>query len=251
MRLVGSTTSVLHGTGPHNAHVAPDGDLAPVTGMPCQNLNCEPTPGALSFHTSIGLTVQDCSFEHLGSAALYLGDGAQHSHIVGNEFADISAGAVAVGRVDSWDVADPSQQEAYNIIESNYLHDIAVEYAGAAGIWQGFWRDSKILNNTMIRLGYSAVHLGWGWRLAQGYSRNNEVAFNRIRHHLLLADDGGGLYTSGPQPNTTIHHNYVSKRQHNQCGGCMYRDDGSAYIVDSFNVCDMPSGESLLPLRYQ
>jgi hypothetical protein len=103
----------------------------------------------------------------------------------------------------------------------------------------------------MLRLGYSAVHLGWGWRLAQGYSRNNEVAFNRIRHHLLLADDGGGLYTSGPQPNTTIHHNYVSKRQHNQCGGCMYRDDGSAYIVDSFNVCDMPSGESLLPLRYQ
>ena len=90
MRLVGSTTSVLHGTGPHNAHVAPDGDLAPVTGMPCQNLNCEPTPGALSFHTSIGLTVQDCSFEHLGSAALYLGDGAQHSHIVGNEFAQTS-----------------------------------------------------------------------------------------------------------------------------------------------------------------
>ena len=96
----------------------------------------------------------------------------------------------------------------------------------------------------MIRLGYSGVHLGWGWRLAQGYSRNNEVAFNRIRHHMMRMDDGGGLYTSGPQPNTTIHHNYVSGRLHNSCGACMYRDDGSAFIVDSFNVCDMPTGAS-------
>ena len=145
VRLIGSTTCVLHGSGHHNAHVAPAGDIAAVTGMPCQNLNCEPTPGAVSFHTVVGLTVRDCTFEHLGSAALYLGDGAQHSHIAGNEFGDISAGAVAVGRVDSWDVTDPAQQEAFNMIEDNYLHDIAVEYAGAAGIWQGFWRDSKIL----------------------------------------------------------------------------------------------------------
>jgi hypothetical protein len=145
VRLIGSTTGVLHGSGHHNAHVAPAGDIAAVTGMPCQNLNCEPTPGAVSFHTVVGLTVRDCTFEHLGSAALYLGDGAQHSHIAGNEFGDISAGAVAVGRVDSWDVTDPAQQEAFNMIEDNYLHDIAVEYAGAAGIWQGFWRDSKIL----------------------------------------------------------------------------------------------------------
>ena len=96
----------------------------------------------------------------------------------------------------------------------------------------------------MIRLGYSGVHLGWGWRLAQGYSRNNEVAYNRIRHHMMRMDDGGGLYTSGPQPNTTIHHNYVSGRLHHSCGACMYRDDGSAFIVDSFNVCDMPTGAS-------
>jgi hypothetical protein len=45
----------------------------------------------------------------------------------------------------------------------------------------------------MLRLGYSGVHVGWGWRLAQGYSRRNEIAFNRIRHHMLLMDDGGGL----------------------------------------------------------
>ena len=36
----------------------------------------------------------------------------------------------------------------------------------------------------MLRLGYSGVHGGWGWRLAQGYSRRNEIAFNRIRRHI-------------------------------------------------------------------
>ena len=113
--------------------------------MPCQNLNCEPTPGALSLHSVDGVVVEQCTFQHLGSAALYLGDGAQHCKVEGNEFSDISAGAVAVGRVDSWVVTEPDMQEAFNEVVGNYLHDVAVEYAGAAGVWQGFWRDSKIL----------------------------------------------------------------------------------------------------------
>jgi hypothetical protein len=145
VRLVGGTTGILHGSGAHESHPAALGDMAAVTGMPCQNLNCEPTPGALSFHSVDGVVVEQCAFQHLGSAALYLGDGAQHCKVEGNEFSDISAGAVAVGRVDSWVVTEPDMQEAFNEVVGNYLHDVAVEYAGAAGVWQGFWRDSKIL----------------------------------------------------------------------------------------------------------
>jgi hypothetical protein len=63
----------------------------------------------------------------IGSSALYLGDAAQWCSVVGNEFSDISASAVAVGRVDSWDVVDPAGQEAHNVVVDNYIHDVAVE----------------------------------------------------------------------------------------------------------------------------
>ena len=117
-------------------------------------------------------------------------------------------------------------------------------YRGAPGVWAGFIANLVAQHNTLINLSYAGFHIGWGWRLAQGYSANNTIAYNKIQNHMQALDDGGGLYTSGPQPGTIIHDNWVSGRgtpQHGRsCGGGQYQDDGSAYITLHDNVIDEP-----------
>ena len=230
VRLVGATTGIVG-----------DG-LAAVTGMPCQNLLCEVTPGAVSLGAARALRLLNCSFDGLGAAALWLHSGAQDCAVVGCEFSDLSAGAVSIGRVDTHDVTDPSRQERRNVVAHNYIHGVGSEYHGAAAVWGGFVADTLIEHNTVEDTSYSAFHIGWGWRLEQGYSERNTLAHNRVLRHMREMDDGGGLYTSGPQPGSRLYRNYVSGRVQRRVGGCLYHDDGSSGFVDEQNVCDEPPG---------
>ena len=241
VRLVGKTTQIM-------------GNVAAITGMPCQNLLCEPTPAALAFHMARGIVIDQCVIARSGSAGVYLGDGAQHCAVRRSELFDLSASAVAMGRVDTWHVTDPALQEVGNVVEECWIHDTAREFHGAAAIWAGFWKGGRIVANTIERTSYAGVHVGWGWALDEGYSAQNEVGFNRIDHHMQVLSDGGGVYVTGPQPGTTIHDNYVSGRprpktadgrpsdsnSYEHGGGCLYFDEGASFISASENVCDLP-----------
>lgn len=215
------------------------GSLAAITGVPCQNLQCEHTPAAVSFHLVRGITLDNCTVTHSGSAGVYFGDGAQSCSVTRCRLHDLAASAVSIGRADSWGVTDPRLQETGIEVTQSHIWGVGMEFHGAAAIWAGFWKDSKLLHNTIESISYSAIHVGWGWRLAEGYSENNEIAYNRLSDIMMVMDDGGGIYTSGPQPGTIVHNNYVS-RMVSHTGGCLYHDDGSAYITSVDNVCDTP-----------
>lgn len=40
------------------------------------------------------------------------------------------------------------------------------------------------------------------------YAGNNEVAWNKVERWMLKMQDSGAVYMTGPQPNSSVHHNY-------------------------------------------
>lgn len=68
---------------------------------------------------------------------------------------------MALGRVDTWDVTDPNEQDADFIVVDCWIHDVALEYRGAPGVWAGFVANSTFEHNTLERLGYAGFHIGW------------------------------------------------------------------------------------------
>ncbi len=65
---------------------------------------------------------------------------------------------------------------------------------------------------------------------------NNRVEENLISDVMLVGSDGGGVYTLGQQPGTQIVNNYI--RHQENLYGCLYLDEGSAFITAANNVCD-------------
>ena len=53
--------------------------------------------------------------------------------------------------------------------------------------------------------------MGWGWGQAS-YSRNNTIRFTEVSRAMCgRLVDGGSIYTLGPQPGSSLHHNYLRK----------------------------------------
>eukprot|EP00966_Prymnesium_polylepis_P125103 2893003-Prymnesium_polylepis.2 len=59
--------------------------------------------------------------------------GAQRCTVRRSELYDVSASAVAMGRVDTWHVTEPRLQEVGNSVEQCSIHDTAREFHGAGG----------------------------------------------------------------------------------------------------------------------
>ena len=93
-----------------------------------------------------------------------------------------------------------------------------------------------------------SLRTGWGHEAAR--RGDNHVIANKVER-VLLSDrccDGGGIYTLGPQPGSSLRGNYLFHAAIEQPGygpfghggSAMYHDEGSGGFTDTDNVIDGP-----------
>ena len=186
------------------------------------------------------ITVEKCTFTHLGQYAVAFGQGSKRIRIVANEMADLGAGGVKIGDARSnvnprispqrgaerglfrWPT-DPSQYRAGpdyprdeaatssdNLVTDNRIHDLGAVFPAAVGIWVGQSPGNTIAHNEIHDTYYSGISCGWTWGFGPTAARNNVIEYNLIynigRGRL---SDMGAIYLLGVQPGTVVRNNVV------------------------------------------
>jgi len=187
-----------------------------------------------------GITVEKCSFSHLGQYAVALGRGSRGNRVVANEMSDLGAGGIKIGDARSsvipkippqrgaevglyhWPT-DPAQyrvgpdypaSEAAisgdNVITDNRIHNIGVVFPSAAAIWVGQSPTNVIAHNEIHDTYAAGISCGWTWGFGPTVARNNVIEFNRL-HHIGrgLLSGLGAIYLLGVQPGTVVRNNIV------------------------------------------
>lgn len=186
---------------------------------------------ALQFWHADSLVIERCAFRALGGNGPSLEAGTRDSRISCNAFFDISGNGLHVGNISA--NPDARDRNVGITLENNYVTRVGREFHGCAGIFLGYVARTRVLRNEVHDLPHMGISLGWGWGAAS-YMQGNEVAQNRIYDHMQRMNDGGGIYTLGPQPGTHVHHNYIHDQVH-ELGG-LYPDEGSRFMRWDSNV---------------
>ena len=217
------------------------------------------TPGSVTFLHSNAVQILQCTFAHLGSAGLDLGEGCRYFTVQGNVFYDISGSGIQSGVIDGYaDTSDTSKYVGgdagnYSYITNNYVTNVACEFQGGIGIFLGYIRYTMVAQNELSNLPYTAISNGWGWDsnpIPSDRVKGNIIANNKIDTHLLYRMDGGGIYNLSTQGSTlgstaqdtdpnfdglSIYGNTV---MHSGLGwNEIYLDQGSQFIRAYNNVC--------------
>eukprot|EP01052_Picozoa_sp_SAG31_P012137 SAG31_NODE_702_length_12723_cov_4.100206_5_plen_868_part_00 len=206
----------------------------PVPESPYWGYNLEPVSAALRFQASHNVVITNCTFQHLGSSGIAFEAGSQNCTVEHSTFFDISGSALLLGGIYDSSERDTTKQTAGQTVADSVFIDVAAEFHSCACIMVGYSRNTRLLHNLMWRLPYTGISLSWGWGVLS-YAADNEVAFNEIDSAMCgELVDGGSVYTLGPQPGSTVHHNYL----HSQCSlyGVIYHDGGSGYFNTFDNV---------------
>ncbi len=219
-------------------------------------------PGALRVHRATNLELSGNSFAHLGGAGVELADGSQASKIVGNRFDDISGGAISVGEVDDFWLADSAAAGAARMtsgitIDDNAVTNTGVDWHDTVAIWVGNSRTTTIAHNLVAHTSYTGISLGWGWgwsapcneqsaarpdepcRRGTHYNGGNQILDNRVYDVMRTLYDGGPIYTLGEQEvfggvTPTVSGNVISTATN--CFHMIYHDEGSSYWQTYDNV---------------
>ncbi len=198
------------------------------------------TPGNVVFDHTSGLSITGSTFEHLGAAGLQLGQDVDGSTIQGNEFTDISGNGLEIGNGTDADPTDVALLPANNTIADNWVHNVAVEYTGGVGIFQGYTRNDVIEHNQINNVPYSGISSNWGWGRTATEATGNKILNNLVFDYLQQRIDGGGIYVLGIEGSSiasglTISGNVV-RNAAGSVGHAIYTDGGSEYITMTGNA---------------
>ncbi len=196
-------------------------------------------------------------FNQLGTGALYMSFAIQDCNVIGNEFGDISAGAYMLGwgQGDAYETEiKPTEYKYYTInnkFNNNYVHDVGIEYGGAAAVSATFPKYSQFNDNEVVNSIYSGFHIGWLW---ETYSEENadkkgtgfykvELNGNYIHEVQMEAlHDGGCIYMCGITGGT---YDNMNECKYNFCQnsrnayGALYLEAGSTYWDLEENLVDL------------
>jgi FG-GAP-like repeat len=202
--------------------------------------NNSPISSAISVLCAKNIRFERNIMQHFGGNGLTLVMGSQSNQIVGNVLTDIAANGISEEYLPRNSGVD-GEKMIGDVIQNNYLTQIAQEYYGSVGIYVAFVDSLKIEHNELSNMPYSGISLGWGSTLGTTNLKNNSVRYNNIHHVMNLLHDGGGIYTQSRQPGTVIDSNYIhdivrSTWTHVYPISGVYLDNGSSSIQVSNNV---------------
>ena len=105
-----------------------------------------------------------------------------------------------VGHVSDWD--------GWFEVSDNHIHDMPTEFSGAVGIFGGYIFNSTIAHNTLERLTYTGISVGWGWNQVT-FAGGNEIVNNSIDGVLPELADGGNIYCQSHARGSVISGNWL------------------------------------------
>ena len=200
------------------------------------------TPGNVALDGARDVDFFGCAFMHFGAYGVSARGGSQRVSVRWSTFTDISAGALMLGDAFSYNVSDTTLWDA-NMTISDCEMQGAVELTGATTVFIAYVDNATVEHCLLYNASYSSFTMGWGWgREASRHGGNRLVANKILGSQLGRCCDGGGIYTLGPQPGSSITNNYIAQGAPvawgPDAGNGIYHDNGSGGITDSGNVID-------------
>lgn len=198
---------------------------------------------ALVVHGGRQVTVTGLAVSRSGGAGARLEAGTQDSTVTRSTFTDLSSGAIYAGDLEP--NPEPELTGLRNTLTYNTIRHVGVEYTDSVGIWAGYEAALTVDHNTLERLPYSGISVGWGWNQPEAQHpvlRDNRITNNRVVDAMMAAfdqHDGGAIYTQGPQPGTVISGNYLNRSAYGNTerdGNGVYLDEQSSHILVTRNV---------------
>ena len=186
---------------------------------------------------------EQCTFTHMGANGLNLHYGTHNCSITGNVVNDISGNGINearpnvenIGWAPAYFPSDSREICSNDTISNNYITNCGADYIGSVGIFCGFTKKVTIAHNEVCNLPYTGISVGWGWGGLKDTTvmSDNKINYNYIHDVMLIANDGGGIYTLGDQPNSLCNNNYCVSRSRG-----LYFDEGTGHYSISNNVVD-------------
>lgn len=194
-------------------------------------------PGAVTLSGVVGVSVSGCAFLHHGTPyALAVGKASRHTTVDRTLFRDLSGGGPRFGNVLGSRSRSPRPQDwdMDLVLSQSVVEDAAVEYRGMAAVFVGYVRRMAVVQNLVNRSGYTGYSIGWGWG-APSFMAETNVSRNMGLAVMQALQDGGCVYTLGPQPNSTVFGN-VCVGDASSVIGVYYHDNGSSGFLTDRNV---------------
>ena len=187
---------------------------------------------AISMNFCKNVVFSNCEFRNLGLTAVKMEHGCQGCKIQGSVFKDLGNSAVVISHPNDY-AATMAVRSIDNTIENNVIRRIGQINLSSPAILVYYTEKTTILHNDIAECPYTGISVGWGWAgVKNSYANSNSVAFNKVGNCMTRLKDGGGIYTLGSQPYSTIEYNYFYSMHNNYAA--IYLDEGtSGYTVSN------------------
>ena len=193
----------------HAAWLAPS---SPAGYVPTQagNLASGRVPGAWSCTNCSGVWLHNVTVQHVGGSGVTFQQISQNNSMARGVVRDVSGNGVQVGGVDNPQTTDVALMTRNNTVSDTLVTDAANEFYGCIGIFAGYNHGLRLVHNNITNVAYGGISLGWGWAsMNSTYAGDNEIGYNYIASWMGQLQDTGAIYTLGPQPGSTMHHNFL------------------------------------------
>lgn len=178
-------------------------------------------------------------WQHLGGTALELPNNVTHMTVDGNLMHDLGDASILAGREMQMYMDETEEAVCSDVrITNNLIQETGRENLAGPAMMVYFGRNFTIAHNELRHYPYTGLSLGWGWDSYPDSTslEDNVVTANRFDQGMLIARDGGAIYTLANQHGTIISENYISN-QWDWTGG-IYLDAGSSFITVDSNVIE-------------
>ncbi|MCC6579763.1 MAG: right-handed parallel beta-helix repeat-containing protein [Phycisphaeraceae bacterium] len=236
-------------------HVRPNAPTRGKVFLSARTHECVKSPANVVCHAGHRVSFDGCHFARLGGAGLDIERGSNGVRVSRCEFADISGSGIQVADVqqDDHHPDDPCLGVQDVEISGCNVHHAAAEFHGGVGVFVGYARNVRIVDNEIHHLPYSGISVGWGWgeldprekshfgttpggvRFTEpAWSGGHAIERNHIHDVVREMDDGGAIYTLGRMPASRICDNVIEDSR--GWSGGIYLDAGSEGITVERNA---------------
>lgn len=190
---------------------------------------------AITMNYCKNVAFKNCEFRNLGLSAIGMEYGCQGCVVSGCVFKDLGNCAVVISNPNNHN-ATVATRAIDNVVENNVIRRVGQINNSAPAILNYYSENTNILHNDIAYCPYTAISVGWGWAsIANSYANSNNIAFNKAGNYLMKLKDGGGIYTLGQQPYSTIEYNYFYSQRNNYAA--IYLDEGTSGYTVTNNAC--------------